>query len=51
MGRLIAEDNDDRTKDPVARSVIRTGEPRVAVPVMQSWRTGAIDTLLPGSFA
>jgi len=51
MARLAAEDSDDRTKDPLARGVIRTDEPRVAVPFMQSWRTGAIDTLLPGSSA
>ena len=51
MARLAAEDSDDRTKDPLARGVIRTDEPRVALPFMQSWRTGAIDTLLPGSSA
>ena len=48
MARLAAEDSDDRTKDPLARGDIRTGEPRVAVPFMQSWRNSAIDTLLPG---
>jgi hypothetical protein len=51
MGRLEAEDSDDRTKDPLASGVIRTDEPSVAVSFMQSWRTGAIDTWLPGSSA
>jgi hypothetical protein len=51
MVRLAAEDSDDRTKDPPAGGVIRTDDPRAAVPFMQPWRTGAIDTLLPGSSA
>jgi hypothetical protein len=51
IARLAAKDSDDCTKDPQARGVIRTDEPRVAVPFMQSWRTSAIDTLLPGSSA
>jgi hypothetical protein len=49
--RLAAEDNDDRTKDPLGRGVIRADDPRVAVPFMQAWRTGAVDALLPGSSA
>jgi hypothetical protein len=30
MARLAAEDSDNRTKDPLARGVIRTDDPRVA---------------------
>jgi hypothetical protein len=51
MARRAAEDSGDRTKDPLARGVIRTEEPSVAVPFMQPWRTSGIDTLLPGSSA
>jgi len=50
MACLAAQDG-NRTNDPLDRGVIRTDEPSVTVTFMQSWRTSAIDTLLPGSSA